>query len=192
MTSVYNVLLQVVFNKESDMKMNIQIRKENINDYEEIYSLVKVAFELEEHSDGDEQNLVNRLRNSDAYISELALVAELDGKIIGHIMFTIVHVEDAVALELGPLAVLPGFQGKGIGGMLIKTGHEIARKMGYEFIILVGHADYYPRFGYIPASTFGICSHFEIPQENHMAYNLKGKDTRLEGVVKYPKAWGIE
>lgn len=172
--------------------MDILIRQESVNDFIEIYNLVKKSFETSEHSDGDEQDLVDRLRNTDAYIPELALVAEISGKIAGHIMFTKVTVGETIALAVGPLSVIPEFQSKGVGSMLINVGHHIAKKMGYEFSILVGHSNYYPRFGYITASTLGIKATFEVPDENFMVYNLQGRNTRLEGIVDYPKEWNIK
>lgn len=171
--------------------MELKIRQEISADYSSVYKLVKEAFEQAEHTDGTEQDLVERLRKDDAFIPELSLVAELDGKIVGHIMFTKTKVGDHIELTLAPLSVAVGLQGQGIGGQLIRAGHEIAAKMGYEFSILVGHAGYYPRFGYKPAASFGIKCPMEVPEENFMACSLLGRDAKLDGTVEYPKAFGI-
>ncbi len=163
------------------------IRQENKKDVDEVYSVVKSAFETAEHSDGTEQDLVVALRGSDGFIPQLSLVAEDDGKIIGHIMFTAASVNNTEILALAPLSVLPGYQKKGIGTALMKKGHEIAVDMGYEYSVVLGSEHYYPRVGYRPASDFGISAPFEVPPENFMAINLYGKDTVLGGVVRYVK-----
>lgn len=91
------------------------IRKEEPRDYETIYYVVKDAFHSAEHADGNEQDLVNALRKGEAFIPELSLVAEIDGKIVGHIMFTKATVGENTVLALAPLSVLPEYQRKGIG-----------------------------------------------------------------------------
>ncbi len=163
----------------------INIREERPQDYNQVYEVVKQAFAGAEHTNGDEQNLVNRLRRSEAYIPELSLVAEQEGKIVGHIMFTRLKAGNTVQLGLAPLSVLPSYQNQGIGSRLIEAGHQIARELGYEFSIVVGHAAYYPRFGYLPAAGFGIKAPFDVPPECFMAINLQGKKTRLNAVVEY-------
>lgn len=129
------------------------IRQENKNDYEKVYNLVKLAFANATHSDGDEQNLVTRLRESEAFIPELSLVAEVEDEIVGHILFTKIKIGDSntVGVALAPLAVKPQFQNRGIGGELIKEGHRIAKELGYGFSVVLGHDRYYPKFGYQPA-----------------------------------------
>ena len=101
------------------------IRKEELKDKEEIYNLVKEAFKNAEHSDGQEHNLVNKLRNSESFIPELALVAEDNEKIAAHIMYTKVHIvngeEKDESLALAPLSVLPEYQNKGVGSHLVNT-----------------------------------------------------------------------
>lgn len=178
---------RIKMKRGNKMQTNITIREEQPNDYPFVYQAVKSAFENAEHTDNDEQNLVERLRKSNAYIPELSLVAELDGKIVGHIMFTKITVGNIAALALAPLSIVPEMQNKGIGGELIQAGHKIAQDMGYGFSIVVGHETYYPRFGYLPASSLGIKSPFEVPEKNFMAINLQGSQNRLEGTVEYPK-----
>ena len=85
----------------------MMIRQEEKRDCHDIYAVVKAAFESADHSDGNEQDLVNALRQSGAYIPELSLVAEIDGRIAGHIMFTKVRIGESVQLALAPLSVLP-------------------------------------------------------------------------------------
>lgn len=172
--------------------MEIYIRKENVKDNNEIYSLVKKAFESAEHSNGDEQNLVNRLRNSENYIPELSLVALVDGIIVGHIMFTKIFItnEDRKyeSLALAPLSVLPKYQSKGIGSRLINEGLKIAKDLGYNSVVVIGIEQYYPRFGFEEASNFGIKVPFEVPSENFMVIELvKNSLKDVHGTVVYAK-----
>ena len=105
------------------------IRRERVEDFNEVYDVVKAAFATAECSDGKEQDLVVALRNSDAYVPELSLVAEVDGKIVGHIMFTEAEVGNRTELVLAPLAVLPEHQRQGIGMALIVEGHRIGIRL---------------------------------------------------------------
>ena len=156
----------------------INIRREQPADYAAVYELVKQAFEHAEHTD-DEHNLVNRLRQSPFYLPELALVAETGGIIVGHIMFTETRVGDSRQLLLAPLSVLPQYQNCGIGSALIKEGHRKAKKLGYEYCFLVGHAGYYPRFGYVRASALGVTCSLKFPDENFMVCDLQNQNIQL-------------
>lgn len=167
------------------------IREEKATDYEIIHSVVKKAFDSAEHADGNEPELVNELRNGIAYISELSLVAEIDGKIVGHILFTKAKVKDNTVLALAPLSVLPEYQRQGIGTALIKEGHRIAKALSYKYSIVLGSENYYPRTGYVPADTFGIQPSFDVPRENFMAYKLDENAPDIHGIIKYAKEFGI-
>lgn len=169
----------------------MNIRKANEKDYQEIYNVVEESFKTALHSDGDEQDLVIRLKDSTIYVPELSLVAEMDNKIVGHIMLTETKVGDTTQLVLAPLAILPEYQSHGIGSKLILEAHKIAKEMNYDFVILIGHETYYPRFGYRPAKEFGILSPFEIPDEVFMAYPLKDADKKLNATIEYAKEFGI-
>lgn len=168
------------------------IRKEEPKDYEIIYSVVKNAFDSAEHSDGAEQDLVSALRRGEAFIPDLSLVAEIDGKIVGHIMFTKAKVGEDTVLALAPLSVLPEYQRMGIGISLIKEGHKIADKLGYEYSIVLGSQRYYPKMGYLPADKFGIKPSFDVPNENFMAYKIKEDASDIHGIIKYAKEFGID
>lgn len=167
------------------------IREETPADYEKVYLLVKKAFASAEHADGNEQDLVNELRKSDSFIPSLSLVAEEDGVLAGYILFTKLRIGEENALALAPLAVLPDFQKQGIGSALIKEGHKMAKEMGYRFSVVLGSENYYPKFGYVPASRYGIKAPFPVPDENFMAINLKGDGVKLNAQVIYDKAFGI-
>lgn len=168
------------------------IRKEEPKDYEIIYSVVKAAFDCAEHSDGNEHELVNALRKGEAFVPDLSLVAEIDGKIVGHIMFTKAKVGDDTVLVLAPLSVLPEYQRKGIGISLIKEGHRIANELGYEYSIVLGSEKYYPRAGYLPAGKFGIKPSFDVPNENFMVCKIKEEAPDIHGTIKYAKEFGID
>ena len=158
------------------------IRQERPEDYDTVYHVVKEAFENAEYTDGNEKNLVAALRKSKSFIPELSLVAVEDEKIVGHILFTKAVVQGIEVLALAPLSVLPDYQNRGIGLSLMKEGHSIAHKLGYE---------YYPKAGYIPASECGIKAPFEVDDESFMALNLNGSQNKLNGVIEYDKAFGI-
>ena len=93
-----------------------------------------------------------------------------------------------LSLALAPVSVLPSHQHKGIGGQLILKAHEIAKELGYESIILLGHPDYYPRFGYRKTSDFDIKLPFEVSEEHCMAIELiDGTLNEVSGIVEYSK-----
>ncbi|MEL6865570.1 MAG: N-acetyltransferase, partial [Bacteroidota bacterium] len=94
------------------------------------------------------------------------------------------------SLALAPVSVHPDFQGKGIGGQLIEEAHRIARELDYGSIVLLGHADYYPRFGYRPIHQYNIKLPFEAPPENCMVVELKaGALEEVNGEVVYDAAF---
>lgn len=170
----------------------MNIRKEKTEDYTSIYTVVKAAFDGAEHTDGKEQDLVMALRKGKSYIPDLALVAEENGKIVGHIMFTKARIGRTDVLALAPLSVLPEYQRKGIGTALIEEGHKIARNLGYGYSVVLGSETYYPRAGYVPADTLGIRPPFEVPRENFMAIKIGKTSPDVSGTMKYAKEFGIE
>ena len=169
----------------------VEIRQESQKDYEEVYRVVKTAFEMVEHSDGNEQDLVVDLRNSDSFIPELSLVAVKEDKIVGYILFTKIKIENHEEIALAPLAVLPEYQKQGIGSMLIEQGHKIAKQLGYHYSIVLGSENYYPKFGYIPAKVYGIKAPFEVDDKNFMAVKLNDNADKIDGTVIYSKEFGI-
>lgn len=169
----------------------MSIRTERPEDYESVYSVIKAAFAAAEHSDGTEQDLVNALRMGAAFIPELSLVAEYDGKVVGHILFTKIQIGGSTELALAPLAVLPPYQRRGIGSALIAEGHKTANALGYHYSVVLGSETYYPRFGYLPAESFGIYPPFEVPSKNFMAYKLCEDAPPLSGVVEYAREFNL-
>lgn len=169
----------------------LTIRKEQDADCDIVHQIITEAFKTADHSDGNESDLVKKLRKSQAFIPDLSLVALIDDKLVGHVLFTKAYVNQTTVLALAPLSVLPEYQNQGIGQALIKQGHIIAKKLGYKFSIVLGHARYYPKAGYVPACKYGIKAPFEIPDENFMAICLNGKSCQLNGTIKYDDAFGI-
>lgn len=167
------------------------IRTEQQADYDSVYRVVKSAFAAAEQSDGNEQDLVNALRQSNAFIPELSLVSEINGKIVGHIMFTKLQIGRHTALALAPLSVLPKYQRQGIGTSLILAGHKTAQTLGYSYSVVLGSEKFYPRIGYLPAEKFGIQPCFEVPGKNFMAYKLSENAPIISGIVKYADEFGI-
>jgi predicted N-acetyltransferase YhbS len=169
----------------------LRIRQEIGADYDAVYSLVKVAFATMPHADGNEQDLVVALRQSEVFVPELSLVAELDGRIVGHILFTKANIGERTELCLAPLAVLPEYQKRGVGSALIHEGHRIARELGYAYSVLVGHETYYPRFGYVPAESLGIDAIVGIPSVNFMAAKLRDDGGPVGGAVTFAPEFGL-
>lgn len=169
----------------------LEIRQENKKDYAEVYNVIKKAFMSAEHCDGNEQDLVVNLRESNNFIPELSLVAIDDNKIVGYILFTKIRIGKYEELALAPLAVLPEYQKQGIGKKLIEEGHKKAKKLDYQYSIVLGSERYYPKLGYVPASQYGIKAPFEVPNENFMAIELNNTDVEITGVVEYAKEFGI-
>jgi predicted N-acetyltransferase YhbS len=178
------------------MNPNITIRKETPDDYDDVIELTAKAFETMPFSEGDEDKLVARLRKASGFIPELSLVAELDGQLVGHILFTpllIKNEQDSfTSLVLGPVSVLPEFQKQGIGGQLIRAGHQRAVELGFQSVILIGHPEYYPRFGYKPASGWGIKTQIPLPSDDvFMAIELtEGALSKVSGTVIFPPEFG--
>lgn len=171
--------------------MEIEIRQEKKEDFPAVFDVITQAFEKEEMSDHQEQYLVERLRKSEAFIPQLSLVAVLNGQIIGHILLSKIQIkndsESFESLALAPVSVLPEFQHKGIGGNLIRKAHEVARDLGFGSVVVLGHADYYPKFGYSKAADFGITLPFEVPSENCLAIELLPNSLdAVTGMVIYP------
>ena len=176
--------------------MNIIIHKESEQDYKTVFKLIEEAFKKEEYSDHKEHFLVERLRKSEVFIPKLSLIAKYQNEIVGYILLTKIKIKNGKeifdSLALAPVCVLPKFQGKGVGGKLIKEAHKIAKELGYESIVLLGHQDYYPRFGYKPTYTFGIQLPFDVPKENVMAIELQENALQnVSGTVEYPREFGI-
>lgn len=172
--------------------MPIHIRQETPSDFDAVFHVVERAFHDAEFTDHREQFLVQRLRNSTAFIPELSLVATHDGTIVGYVLMTKIVIRNNNrsfdSLALAPVAVLPEYQNQGIGGKLIEEAHRIARALNFASVIVLGHSEYYPKFGYRKATDFGIKLPFDVPDEYCMAIELMpGGLERISGTVEYPR-----
>lgn len=173
--------------------MNIKIRQELEKDYKRAEEVVKQAFLNEAFSDQKEHELVNRIRKSEAFIPELSLVA-VDKEVVGHVLLSKIKIVDGdksvESLALAPVAVSPNHQKKGIGSLLISHALKKAKELGYQSVIVLGHKDYYPKFGFKLASLWNIRAPFEVPDEVFMAMELTDHVLRdIQGVVQYSKAF---
>jgi putative acetyltransferase len=161
----------------------VTIRQERPEDVAEVRRVNELAFEQPA-----EANLVDKLRL--ACSDALSLVADDDG-VVGHILFTPVVAESGArrvsGMGLAPMAVAPDHQRRGIGSELVRRGLEILRQRGCPFVVVVGHPEYYPRFGFEPASTRGLVSQWEgIPDAAFMVLILDGRAmTGVSGVARY-------
>jgi putative acetyltransferase len=168
----------------------ITVRAERPEDYAGIHEVNRLAFGRE-----NEARLVEALRKSEGFIPELSLVAlKEDGAVIGHILFdpiTVLMKEGSLpALALAPLAVLPEFQRQGIGSALVRKGLEECLREGHKVVVVIGHPDYYPRFGFSSARARGLDVAFPVPDEAFLVLELvPGILNGVPGTVQYPPAF---
>ena len=136
----------------------------------------------------NEADLVDALRA--AGVALASLVAEQASDVVGHILFSPVTLQTAggetAAVGLAPMAVLPALQRRGIGSQLVKEGLEVIRRQGHSSVVVLGHPGYYPRFGFVPASRFGIRWELDCPDEAFLALELiPGSLAGKSGVVRF-------
>ena len=167
----------------------IKIRPERENEYEKVRKLIIEAF-----GQADEADLVDILRESEDFIPELSLVAIEDKVVVGHILFSPLKIEtsedEIPILILAPIAVQPTFQNQGIGSELLKRGLEECKRLGYKIVVVVGHPNYYPRFGFVSARAKGLETSLEVPDEAFMVLELEpGALEGVCGMVRFPKAF---
>jgi putative acetyltransferase len=159
------------------------IRAETEDDYAAVRLVNEQAF-----GRSGEADLVEALRRrARPFIS---LVAEIEGRIVGHIFFSPVEIETeqsvSKALGLAPMAVLPEFQNQGIGSRLVRKGLEECLHLGQDVVVVLGHPEYYPRFGFIPAVQRGLSCEYAVPDDVFMVAELREGALRgRKGVVKY-------
>ncbi len=164
----------------------MEVRSEQTGDIRSIRKVNLDAFETDA-----EANLVDALRNSG--IDLISLVAEENGDIIGHILFSPVTIDDFPEIKimgLGPMAVVPEWQRKGIGAKLVNKGLRTCQESGYKAVVVLGHPEYYPRFDFKPSVEFGIYSEYDVPKEVFMVKELRqGALDKVTGTVKYHEAF---
>ena len=161
----------------------VTVRREVAGDIAPIRRVNELAFGQKE-----EAGIVDKLRDRGGMT--LSLVAVQEDQIVGHILFSPVTIESKgtsfEAIALAPMAVLPAYQGKRIGSQLVRAGLEECRRLGHEAVVVLGHADYYPRFGFAPAKPKGVDCEFEVPEEAWMVLELwEGALAGRSGIVKF-------
>lgn len=165
----------------------MSIRCENPSDYQAIAELNRLAFERE-----NEAQLVESIRHSDRYTPKLTLVAERDGAVVGHVLFSYIDLVGQVNLQvlgLAPIAVHPGFQRQGIGSALVRAGLEAAEAGEELMVVVLGNPQFYSRFGFESSVSYGIESPFPVPEEVFMVKPLKNYQERHRGKIVYPSAF---
>jgi putative acetyltransferase len=164
----------------------MNIRSEQPGDVAAIDDVNRAAFETD-----TESNLVRALREQAQPL--VSLVADEDDDVIGHIMFSPVTLSSDPAariMGLAPMAVLPAKQRRGVGSALVRAGLDECRRLGFPAVVVVGHAGYYPRFGFVPASRFRLGSEYDVPDEVFMAIEIEAGALRGKaGVIRYHPAF---
>lgn len=162
------------------------IRAEKECDQESVRAINLSAFESSTEAD-----LVDALRQEAHPV--ISIVAEENGEIIGHIMFSPVSLSGHPNLKLmglAPMAIAPAHQKKGAGSALVRAGLDQCRQLGFVAVVVLGHPEYYPRFGFSPASQFGIDSEYDVPEDVFMAMELQPNAlSRKPGTVRYHPAF---
>jgi putative acetyltransferase len=162
------------------------IRTEEQKDWAAVRAVNISAFETP-----TEANLVDALRDQAQPL--VSLVAEENGVIVGHIMFSPVSLSGHPALKimgLAPMAVAPEHQRKGMGSALVRSGLEQCKLLDFGAVVVLGHPDYYPRFGFLPSARFGISCEYEVPEEVFMVVELQAGFLRgASGEIKYHAAF---
>lgn len=140
-----------------------------------------------------EARLVSAIRASADFVPDLSLVAELNGRIVGHLLLSKVKLQTArdsrIVLALGPMSVVPSQSHRGIGSVLIQSGVTRARDMRYQAIVVAGQPDYYERFDFKPAANWALTSNLRIPADAITAMELVGGALAGGGQVLYPAAF---
>ncbi|MEH2075492.1 MAG: N-acetyltransferase [Nostoc sp.] len=165
----------------------IDIRCETVPDYTVIAEVNTLAFGQE-----NEAKLVEKIRCSDRYIPELSLVAEVENIVVGHILFSYIDLvgeETLQVLGLAPMAVHPQFQRQGIGSKLVQAGLEIADTRKEAVVIVLGHPQFYNRFGFQASVSYKIESPFPVPEDVFMVKSLQSYEKIYQGKVVYPTAF---
>jgi putative acetyltransferase len=138
-----------------------------------------------------EADVVDAIRASDRFVSDLSLIAVSEGQELGHVLLSYVHVDPGAhrVLQLGPLAVLPAHQRRGIGSALMRHALRAADRRGEPLVLVEGAPAYYERFGFEPSSRIGIEPPPGVVPAHFMARTLGSYDPALRGQAVYSQAF---
>lgn len=177
---------------------DVALRPEEPGDRAGVRAVLEQAFPTRAEAD-----LVDALRAEGAVVPELCLVATARrpaasadaGDVVGHVAISRARLDDGAGssvpvLALAPVAVLPEQQGRGIGGALVRAVLARAARTEIGLVILLGHPEYYPRFGFEPAGPLGVAAPFDVPPDAWMAYRLPAYAPGVRGTVVYADAFG--
>jgi putative acetyltransferase len=170
----------------------VTIRAETPEDQRAIFEVVEAAF-----GSAIEARLVDLIRESPNFVPELSLVAELEGRIVGHVMVSFVALHDVDArhrtCSLAPLAVAPEFQGRGVGSALVREVAARVDERGEPLIVLEGSPAYYGRFGFESSVAHGIRITLPewAPPEAAQVLRLRNYDPEIRGLLVYPPAFDV-
>ncbi len=174
------------FAADEEIAAHLVIRAEALADRAGIRRVNTAAFEAVA-----EAQLVDALRERAQPV--VSLVAEHDGKIVGHIMFSpvlLIEHPELKIMGLAPMAVAPGNQRKGIGSALVRAGLERCTRLGFGAVVVLGHANYYPRFGFVATTRWNIRSEYDAPPEAFMVIELQARYLDFKaGTIRYHEAF---
>jgi putative acetyltransferase len=157
----------------------IEIREEQAADIAAIREVNRRAFGQDQEAD-----IVDAVRAHGAV--PLSLVATIDQRVVGHIMYSPVEIGPVIGCGLGPMAVLPEYQRQRIGSRLVEAGNQRLTDAGGPFIVVLGHPDFYPRFGFKPARSFGVTCEWNVPDDVFLILALDAERMRgVSGLAKY-------
>ncbi|MEU2250098.1 N-acetyltransferase [Streptomyces sp. NPDC019224] len=164
------------------------VRPEAAADIPAVHAVNAAAFPTEA-----EAGLVDALRGDpSAWLPGLSYVAESpDGAVAAFALLTRCRVGGAAALALAPVATAPEHQRRGAGSAVVRAALDAARERGERLVLVLGHPEYYPRFGFVPASRYGIRPSFDVPDEAMMALPLDDSAPVPLGTIEYPAAFGV-
>lgn len=174
----------------------MEIRSIRRKDYKEVEQVIRQSFSSSEHGYGNEAELVEKIRTEHSYVEGLEVVATEGARIIGYGLLSEVEIinakESFTGLVLAPLAVLPSWQGKKVGEKLLKELEKRAVQQEFPYISILGHPQYYSRFGYVPAEKYKVTTPFEVPAEAFMIRPLQADALKnVLGCIKYAQAFGV-
>lgn len=167
----------------------MEIRPERTDEYALVEQIHRLAFGGEQ-----EARVVAQVRRSPFYVPELSLVAVVEGRPVGHILFSEVGLQDKQSVMrkvvvLAPLAVHPAFQNLGAGRQLVEAGLARLEVLGVSLVLVRGHSHYYPRFGFVPSEQLGIRPPFAVAPLEYMVKPLLAYTPEYRGIVRYPAAF---